>query len=288
VQDCDEVVQRYQLDGSEITSEDSWTLLTLPKGCEKNAKVAPHFQHTGCGISSRQAEDYLWEHGLLENHEVLSEHQHPDILIKETIAQAHGPEVGPENVLLASSGANAFHALFHSATEWAREKNKSVWIRWGWLYLDTIEVMNLYGNEQGMVLEVNQVNQTDQLVSFSKSMGIKLRALSLNFPPIPFCRQETMETARTLCDQAGALLIIDPTMVSPKNAKITKLADVVVNSLTKYAGWEGDVMMGSLAFPQSSTLGQSLFEPTNTRICPPLSAGSHPHGRADSILQQFY
>ena len=38
-------------------------------------------------------------------------------------------------------------------------------------------------------------------------------------------------------------------MASPKNAKITNLADVVVNSLTKYAGWEGDVMMGSLAFP---------------------------------------
>ena len=269
VQDCDEVVQRYQLVGSEITSEDSWTLLTLPKGCEKNAKVASHFQHTGCGISSRQAEDYLWEHGLLENHEVLSEHQHPDILIKETIAQAHGPEVGPKNVLLASSGANAFHALFHSATEWAREKNKSVWIRWGWLYLDTIEVMNLYGNEQGMVLEVNQVNQTDQLVSLFEKYGEQIAGIVTEFPTNPLLQAGDMETARTLCNQAGALLIIDPTMVSPKNAKITKLADVVVNSLTKYAGWEGDVMMGSLAFPKCSALGQSLFDQTYTRICPP-------------------
>ena len=40
-------------------------------------------------------------------------------------------------------------------------------------------------------------------------------------------------------------------MVSAKNAKITHLADVVINSLTKYAGWEGDVMMGSLAFPDA-------------------------------------
>ena len=60
-------------------------------------------------------------------------------------------------------------------------------------------------------------------------------------------------------------------MVSPKNAKITSLADVVVNSLTKYAGWEGDVMPGSLAFPQSSTLGKNLFEQTKGKICSPYS-----------------
>ena len=38
-------------------------------------------------------------------------------------------------------------------------------------------------------------------------------------------------------------------MASPKNAKVCRYADIVINSLTKYANWEGDVMLGSLVFP---------------------------------------
>ena len=60
-------------------------------------------------------------------------------------------------------------------------------------------------------------------------------------------------------------------MTSPKNAKVSALADVVVNSLTKYAGSEGDVMMGSLAFPKSSSLGRELFDQTSKLIRPPFS-----------------
>jgi cystathionine gamma-synthase len=47
-------------------------------------------------------------------------------------------------------------------------------------------------------------------------------------------------------------------MASPKNAKVSGYADVVINSLTKYANWEGDVMMGSAVFPKSSTLGLEI------------------------------
>jgi len=268
-QDCEEAVHRYRLVDSNIKKGDDWTLLSLPRHAEENANVACYFQHTGCGISSRQAEDYLWEHGQIEEHELLSDTEQAEFLIKETISEAHGPEVEPANLLLASSGANAFHALFRSATEWARQKNKSVWIRWGWLYLDTIEVMNLYGRENGTVLEVNQVGQTEQLISLFEKYGDQIAGVVTEFPTNPLLQSGNLQTARSLCDQVGALLIIDPTMASPKNAKITNLADIVVNSLTKYAGWEGDVMMGSLAFPKSSVSGQSLFEPTRARICTP-------------------
>ena len=44
-------------------------------------------------------------------------------------------------------------------------------------------------------------------------------------------------------------------MASPKNAKVSPYADIVINSLTKYANWEGDVMLGSLVFPSFSPLG---------------------------------
>ncbi len=267
--DCKDVIERYQLTEAVITGNKNWTLLQIPRHLPENSLVASHFQHTGCGISSRLAEDYLWDHGLLENREVLSDIPSPDCVIRQTIASAHGPEVTADDLILASSGANAFHALFQAACKQAKEMKKSVWIRWGWLYLDTIEVMNLYGQKEGQVLEVNQVGNTDQLSAIFEKYGDQIAGVVTEFPTNPLLQSGDIEYVRTLCDRTNALLIIDPTMVSPKNAKITHLADVVVNSLTKYAGWEGDVMMGSLAFPRRSVRGQELFEPTQKLICPP-------------------
>ena len=271
-EDGDEVVSRYQLSGVETINTASWTLLKVPRSMPQNSLIASHFQHTGCGISSRLAEDYLWDHGMLEKREILSDIVNPDSIIRETISRAHGPEVSPDDLLLASSGANAFHALFKAACGQAKERKKDIWIRWGWLYLDTIEVMNLYGKEQGDVIEVNGVGQTDQLKSIFVNYGDRIAGLITEFPTNPLLQAGDLETVRSLCDQAQALLVVDPTMVSPKNAKITHLADVVVNSLTKYAGWEGDVMMGSLAFPRCSRLGRELFQKAQQFICPPYSS----------------
>ena len=53
-------------------------------------------------------------------------------------------------------------------------------------------------------------------------------------------------------------MVVDPTMASPKNAKISGLADIVINSLTKYANWEGDTMMGCAVFPKTSSLGLEM------------------------------
>ena len=56
-----------------------------------HSNITSYFQHTGCGISSRLGGLSL-ENGLLENREILSEMNDPS-LIKDTIAQAHGPDV---------------------------------------------------------------------------------------------------------------------------------------------------------------------------------------------------
>ena len=270
-QDCEEVIKRYAPQDAQVQQGNAWTLLQVPKTSPENAQISSYFQHTGCGISSRLAEDYLWERGLLESREILEEVGDAQSIVKETISRAHGPDVGPEDLLLASSGANAFHALFQSAVDHAQSRGKTVWIQWGWLYLDTIEAMNLYASTNGQVIEVHQIGNLDLLSSLFEKHGDSIAGVITEFPTNPLLQAGDLEKARGLCDQADALLVVDPTMVSPKNARITGMADVVVNSLTKYAGWEGDVMMGSLAFPRSSKLGRELFEVTQSIICPPYS-----------------
>ena len=267
--DCQEVIRRYQIEHFQLSSAEQWSFLQLPSNSPKNRLVAAHFQHTGCGISSRLAEDYCGV-GLIESREISSEIPNAEDIIRQTISRAHGPGVGPENILLASSGANAFHALFQSANKQAKSRRKSIWIRWGWLYLDTIEVMNLYGSEEGKVIEITQIGDTEKLAEIFQAYGDQIAGVVTEFPTNPLLQAGDLEKIRSLCDHYNALLIIDPTMVSPKNAKITHLADVVVNSLTKYAGWEGDVMMGT-RFPRTSVLGRELFSSTQALICPPYS-----------------
>jgi cystathionine gamma-synthase len=131
--------------------------------------------------------------------------------------------------------------------------------------------MNLYASTKGQVIEVHQIGNLDLLSSLFEKHGDSIAGVITEFPTNPLLQAGDLEKARGLCDQADALLVVDPTMVSPKNARITGMADVVVNSLTKYAGWEGDVMMGSLAFPRTSKLGRELFEVTQSIICPPYS-----------------
>ena len=268
--DCDKVIEKYQIKQAHIHEEKSWTFLQVPKDTPSHSNITSYFQHTGCGISSRLAEDYLWKNGLLENREILSEMNEPTSLIKDTIAQAHGPDVDCKDILLASSGANAFHALFHTAVEHAQSSGKLIWIRWGWLYLDTIEVMNLYTSPKSKVIEVNEVHNIDLLLSLFEEFGDQIAGVVTEFPTNPLLQAGDLEKVKELCIKQDALLVIDPTMVSPKNAKITSLADVVVNSLTKYAGWEGDVMMGSLAFPQSSTLGKICLNKPKAKFVHPI------------------
>tara|TARA_B100000959_G_scaffold229685_1_gene245425 strand:+ start:66 stop:716 length:651 start_codon:yes stop_codon:yes gene_type:complete len=65
------------------------------------------------------------------------------------------------------------------------------------------------------------------------------------------------------------MLVVDPTMASPRNAMVAGHADVIVNSLTKYAANEGDVMLGCLAFPKQSAFRDELLAPTQERIASP-------------------
>ena len=80
-----------------------------------------------------------------------------------------------------------------------------------------------------------------------------------------------MANLLAFCRKDQALLVVDPTMASRKNAKFSKFADIVVNSLITYAYCEGDVMMGSLVFPKHSRLRRWLMHSTKDLIFWPFS-----------------
>ena len=67
-------------------------------------------------------------------------------------------------------------------------------------------------------------------------------------PTNPLIETVDLERLRELADHFRFRLIVDPTVASPYNVRVLPHADVVINSLTKYAACEGDVMMGVAVF----------------------------------------
>jgi len=257
------------LTAAKIITEEEFTGIRIPYESNQCKKLQKFLQHTGCGMSSRKAERTLESLGLITPTESIIPNQNAANEIRSTIAKAHGNGIDSEDVLLASSGANAFTATFRAALEQSRIKGKGIWIRLGWLYLDTTEIMDLLTNNTEQVLELNHPRSFNKLDDIFETSGEKIAGIVTEFPSNPLLQCCELEKVSELCKRYGALLVVDPTMASPKNAKISGLADIVINSLTKYANWEGDTMMGCAVFPKTSSLGLEIKENIQNYLAPP-------------------
>ena len=61
-----------------------------------------------------------------------------------------------------------------------------------------------------------------------------------------------------LCRSHEAILIVDPSVVSPLNVDVLPYSDVAVSSLTKYAACEGDVLMGTVVVNPEGLFAKDL------------------------------
>lgn len=265
---CKLALENYGIKKPVITEHEQYTCLQVKAGSREEAQIRSFLQHTGGSISSRLAEDVLLHKGLLADRENISEHENPDQYARNIISEVHGDKVSPAGVIITSSGANAFYSLFKNASENFKKKGKKIWVQLGWLYLDTIEVMKLVGGKENIITLSNPMS-TEEIKKIFELHGENIAGVVTEFPTNPLLQCCDLESIRSLCDGVNAMLIVDPTMASPKNSKVAEFADALVNSLTKYASWEGDVMIGSLVFPDNSKHGPEIFESVKSTICPP-------------------
>jgi cystathionine gamma-synthase len=71
-----------------------------------------------------------------------------------------------------------------------------------------------------------------------------------------------------LCKKHGAALVVDPTLASPRVVNVLPHSDVVVNSLTKFAANQGDVMGGAVVFNPASPWAEKLRGPVAATLPP--------------------
>lgn len=247
-------------------------------------------QHTGGFLSSRQAEDQLVAAGLVELSQEEAVSETPEMRIRESLARDFGlPEA--RDIILGNSGMNAVHRAFQCASAYQRTRGRTIWIQLGWLYLDTMAVMEKLGNGPGNHRVILDVADLATLGEAIRECGSRLAGLVTEAPSNPLIQTPDLEKVADLVHAAGGLMLVDPSVASAYNVDVFPHADLVATSLTKYTAWEGDVIAGAVILGASCPDREAFRETLKSGIVPlyhrDAARLAHQVDRAPVIVRQI-
>ncbi len=237
----------------------------------EHTEAAAFLQHTGCSLSSREAEAILTsETGrpLFPEKRAAGSAGDHSLLIRNLLHLVYGTS-SEEDIHLFRSGMNAFYAGFRALQEVQRERGRDLWVQLGWLYVDTIRILERFSRPGQPPHTVLRMDDLDDLEELLRAQGYRVAGIVTEVPTNPMVLTPDVERLRKLADRYKAGLILDPTLVSPHNVNVLPYADLHINSLTKYAAAEADVMMGALALRRKSAFYEDLRDQVVTFGQPP-------------------
>lgn len=203
-------------------------------------------QHTGGLISSRGAEDALVRMGVRAD--IATEASFDGDAAKE-VKRVLAPcfaTVGADAIHLGASGMGAITASFHAINSVQGPRGRTIWIQLGWLYLDTIAVLKKFTASPELDYRcITDVRNVAALEAIFAQDGSRVAGIVAEAPTNPLIQTPDLAAIAALARRHGALVIVDPAIVSPFNVDVIPFADVVAFSLTKYASHAGDVMAGA-------------------------------------------
>lgn len=212
---------------------------------ELRRRARSFLQHTGGFLSSRAAEAYCVRHGLAApgpEEKLFAGDASAEV--RTTLNRIIGLD-GAGHILLAPSGMNAFFAAFCAVNARQAPLGRDLWLQVGWLYLDTGAILaKLTGGRRLCVFDVGDRAAIE--AAFARH-GSCIAGVVTEITTNPLMQTPDLPWLADLARRHGALMLVDPTISSPFNVDVAPHADVVLNSLTKYAAADGDVIAGAVA-----------------------------------------
>ncbi|TGK07027.1 aminotransferase class I/II-fold pyridoxal phosphate-dependent enzyme [Leptospira semungkisensis] len=251
---ADHIVSLFQIEGAIILEDEGIITLTIPQDKETESKVLSFIQHTGCLVSSRKAEDYLYKKGLIDSvYEEDSVKQDSYSNVIQSLSSLY-PNKGL-SVHLATSGMNAVYAAFKVLDQIREEEGKNIWLRLGWLYVDNIRILEKYSRGSRIFHEVNDLKELEE---FLEKEGDKVAAILTESPTNPLIQVPDYPELKKLLAKYKIPLVADISVAGSAVVDLTPYADIIVESLTKFASGNADVMMGALFLNPSSPYFERL------------------------------
>jgi len=262
-----------------------------PDHPETTARARLFLQNVGGFLSSRAAEAHLQRLGVRPE-------LTPETLfagdavaeIRRGLAPAF-PSCPASSLQLAPCGMNAVHAVFRALSERQATRGRTLWIQLGWLYLDTITLLQRFTPTPGDHRHVRNVFDRAALEDLFAREGSRIAGVLAEVPTNPLIQTPDLPWLCELAHRHGAYVVADPSVNSPYNVETLPHADVVVCSLTKYAAHEGDVTAGVAAvnpgLPECAELQSAIgawLDPVHPRDLGRLAAQI---GNAARVVRQI-
>lgn len=254
-----ELLAFADMDGRIVRADD--LRVVIARGDEGQLqRAAQYIQHAGCGVYSRQAEQQLVCAGVLAEPFVEQRaHGYSEARLLDDLRQLFGLS-SDVPATLTRTGMAAFYAAFSAIRAWQEPRGRRRWVQLGWLYLDTSKILQRFLPEGDHVCFYTG-DAIDHLEEYLAQAGEEVAAVVTEMPTNPLMRTFDPHRLRALCERYNIPLILDPSTSGMLNVDVLPWADVVVASLTKYTGFEGDVMAGLLALNPQSPWCNRLREP---------------------------
>ena len=253
-----------------VVTDGEQAAVAFPPSPEHNARAKAFLQHCGGFVSSRQAEDSLVAAGLLpvppaEDNGIGDAAGQ----VRSALHEAY-PGAGDQDLFVAANGMNAIHSVFCVSNGIQRPRGRTTWIQLGWLYLDTIAILQKFSADpQRDHVVLPDVNDLGALRRVLEERRGQVAGIVTEVPTNPLIQSCDVPALAMLAREHGVHLILDASIASPWNVDALPYCDVAVASLSKYAASGGDLLAGSAAVNPSAPDAAAFRAGLAERIAPP-------------------
>ena len=152
---------------------------------------------------------------------------------------------------------NAVYCALKGLKPIQQRNGKNKLIQLGWLYLDTMNIVEHYFDENKIFYDINNL---DLLEDYLKTNGHTISAIITEIPTNPLLQTVDLLRLKELCLKYNIVLVIDATFATPYNLDLKPYADIYIESLTKFACGNADVLMGAIILNENSKISMMSQE----------------------------
>jgi len=247
----------------EIYTYGTYAIAYFSKSAAAESFVNYHsfMKHCGYMIYSREAEDFLRTKGV-KLPEWREEYNRTNP--KEQVMNALKEGYGESRITLCGSGMNAIYAAYAAVKETASVE-RNIFVQYGWLYTDSIHILKKCSGE---FYQVGRVTDFEELKSYFKENGSRVAAVMTETVSNPLLQSPDLPALAGLAQKYGFSVILDNTFATPWNVDVAPYADIIIESLTKFASGKGDCMAGAMIIPKQSSLARSTEKALEKYVTP--------------------
>lgn len=234
--------------------------LVIKSDDENEKKYVDFIRNVGLIISSRKAEATLYQYKLIDSlfvEETIKEKKAISS-IKKILSKAYNTV--SEKVVLSNCGMNALFTATEALVSVQNEFGKTEVVQLGWLYVDTMEIIERKENSH-IQINIFDLNQLEKWLEVNHE---KVAVLITEVVSNPLLQCVDLPKLHEICKRFSVKLIVDNTLATPYCVDVLPYCDMAVESLTKFACGNADLLFGAIVVKD-----KSLVSLVSENVIPP-------------------